>query len=120
MGDYLIPYVEFLGLPGSGKSYYSHKVADALRSDAYQVVEPSWKLDHTEGKYMRAIKKTVMSSLFCIGHHHQTKRGEDWRVCAGSADGGSRLDAELRRREIPGSGDVCQRDGGTAEGAEEV
>ena len=77
MGDNLIPYVEFLGLPGSGKSYYSHKVADALRSEGYQVVEPSWNLDHTDGKYIRAIKKMVMSSLFCIGHHQQTERLKD-------------------------------------------
>lgn len=71
MADYLIPYVEFLGLPGSGKSYYSHKVADLLRKEGYKIAEPSWELDHTTGKYTRAIKKLMMAWLFSLCHRRE-------------------------------------------------
>lgn len=71
MEDHLIPYIEFLGLPGSGKSYYSHKVADVLRAEGYKITEPSWELDHTTGKYIRAIKKMMMARSFILRHHRE-------------------------------------------------
>ena len=74
MADHLIPYVEFLGLPGSGKSYYSHKVAEKLRAEGYKIAEPSWELDHTCGKYSRALRKICMSWLFSLLNPIQTKR----------------------------------------------
>ena len=71
MADYLIPYIEFLGLPGSGKSYYSHKVAVKLRGEGYKIAEPSWDLDHSTGKYARAFKKMMMAWLFTMCHRHK-------------------------------------------------
>ena len=73
MADHLIPYVEFLGLPGSGKSYYSHKVAEKLRGEGYKIAEPSWELDHTCGKYGRAFRKICMAWLFTKCHHREAK-----------------------------------------------
>ena len=73
MADNLIPYVEFWGLPGSGKSYYSHKVADKLRKEGYKIKEPSWMLDHTYGKYHRAIKKFCMACFFTLCHRREAK-----------------------------------------------
>ena len=73
MANYLIPYVEFLGLPGCGKSYYSHKVAEKLRGEGYKIAEPSWELDHTNGKYTRVIKKMMMAWLFTLCHHREAK-----------------------------------------------
>ena len=66
MEDNLIPYVEFLGLPGCGKSYFSHKVADALRGEGYKIIEPSWELDHIYGRWGRAMKKSIMALLFTL------------------------------------------------------
>ena len=77
MADYLIPYVEFLGLPGSGKSYYSHKVAEKLRGEGYKIVEPSWELDHTSGKLRRAIKKLMMAWFFTLCHRQETRGVKD-------------------------------------------
>ena len=77
MADHLIPYVEFLGLPGSGKSYYSHKVAEKLRGEGYKIAEPSWELDHTCGKYSRAIKKMMMARLFTLCHRRESKGIKD-------------------------------------------
>ena len=74
MGDYLTPYIEFLGLPGSGKSYYSHKVAEKLRGEGYKIAEPSWELDHTCGKYSRAIRKAMMVWLYNFVHHYEVSR----------------------------------------------
>lgn len=73
MADNLIPYVEFLGLSGSGKSFFSHKVAEMLRLEGYKIAEPSWELDHTDGKYIRAIKKTMMVWMFIQGHHREAE-----------------------------------------------
>ena len=71
MENHLTAYVEFLGLPGSGKSYFSHKVAEMLRAEGYRIKEPSWELDHTTGRYIRAIKKMIMAWLFAMCHHRK-------------------------------------------------
>lgn len=77
MANHLIPYVEFLGLPGSGKSFYSHKVAEKLREEGYAIAEPSWKLDHTCDKYLRAIKKICMSWLYSVKFPKQANQIKD-------------------------------------------
>lgn len=74
MENNLIPYVEFVGLPGSGKSYFSHKVAEALRAEGYKIEEPSWVLDHQYGKWPRMFMKTAMGFLFRITHFIKAKR----------------------------------------------
>lgn len=77
MADYLTPYVEFLGLPGSGKSYYSHKVAEKLRGEGFKIAEPSWELDHNCGKYSRGLKKMMMTLFFTLFHHREAKEIKD-------------------------------------------
>ena len=37
MANHLTAYVEFLGLPGCGKSFISHKVAESLRREGVKV-----------------------------------------------------------------------------------
>ena len=74
MEDHLIPYVEFVGLPGSGKSYFSHKVAEMLRAEGYNIEEPSWVLDHEYGMWSRVIMKTTMGLLFRIPHITKAKQ----------------------------------------------
>ena len=72
MENHLIPYVEFVGLPGSGKSYYSHKVAEALRAEGKKIEEPSWVLDHEYGKWSRAFRKMWMGVLFRFSNRDKT------------------------------------------------
>lgn len=74
MEDYITAYVEFLGLPGSGKSYLSHKVAEDLRTEGYVIAEPSWMLDHKYGKWSRALRKVWIGCLFRINQHKQAVR----------------------------------------------
>lgn len=69
MADHLTAYVEFLGLPGSGKSYFSHKVAEDLRTEGYGITEPSWMIDHKYGKWLRVLIKVWMGCLFRIFQH---------------------------------------------------
>src|SRR6266700_4379553 len=39
-------YVEFVGLPGAGKSVASRRVADSLRHRGLTVTEPTYHMDH--------------------------------------------------------------------------
>ena len=71
MGNSLVLplFVEFYGLPGSGKSTLSHIVAERLRREGYTVNEPSYVIDHLHPlpkiikkngyKGMEAFKQTV-------------------------------------------------------------
>lgn len=66
MADHLKSYFEFIGLPGSGKSFYSHAVADALRAEGYIITEPSWKLDNATNKYIRGVKKAWIAFCYSV------------------------------------------------------
>jgi PST family polysaccharide transporter len=50
-------YVEFVGLPGAGKSVASRLVADVLRRKGIEVSEPTYHLDHIVGPIARRLKK---------------------------------------------------------------
>jgi thymidylate kinase len=49
--------IEFLGVPGSGKSTLSHSVADILREMGLYIKEPSYELDHQKNIFVRKTKK---------------------------------------------------------------
>lgn len=53
--------LEFYGIPGSGKTGMSHLVATELRKQGFNVCEPSYALDHDKIKFLRRIKKTLLS-----------------------------------------------------------
>lgn len=74
MADNLITCIEFLGLPGSGKSFFSHKVAEKLREGGLDIIEPSWTLDNSCGKYSRAIRKSIMALCYTISHCNKSKK----------------------------------------------
>lgn len=66
MANHLTAFVEFLGLPGCGKSFFSHKVAESLSKEGVNIIEPSWELDHLNGKYARVLKKELMAICFSL------------------------------------------------------
>ena len=49
--------IEFLGLPGSGKSTLSHRVAQMLREIGVPVEEPTYTLTHMPSPWIRLFKK---------------------------------------------------------------
>lgn len=74
MADNLTTCIEFLGLPGSGKSFFSHKVAEKLRGGGLDIIEPSWILDNSYGKYSRVIQKSIMAFCYSISHRNTAKK----------------------------------------------
>lgn len=47
---------DFYGLPGSGKSTISHKLANHIRKKGYSVGEPTWEIDRLKPWRRRCIK----------------------------------------------------------------
>lgn len=74
MANHITPFIEFMGLPGCGKSFFSHKVAETLRREGIKGCEPSWELDHLYGKYARALKKELMASCFSLINRDKAQR----------------------------------------------
>lgn len=56
-------YIDFFGLPGSGKSVLSHMVANEFVAEGYDVEEVSYDMDHNTNSFLRSIKKTLAFSL---------------------------------------------------------
>jgi predicted kinase len=53
--------VEFIGLPGSGKSTIAHALADLLRLRGALVREPTWRHDHQYRHASRAVRKAALA-----------------------------------------------------------
>jgi energy-coupling factor transporter ATP-binding protein EcfA2 len=53
--------VEFVGLPGSGKSTIAHALADLLREHGATVSEPTWRIDHTLRPSLRLLRKASLA-----------------------------------------------------------
>lgn len=69
----ILIFIEFYGLPGSGKSTLSHIMAERLRSEAYSVEEPSYDIDHLQPLPKRA-KKLATCGYWFVFHHNQYRR----------------------------------------------
>lgn len=76
--------VEFLGLPGSGKSTLSHAVAGRLRRHGVRVAEPTWEIDHLLSARRRYASKA---------------RGVAMEVLRGPKAAGRTLGAAVRSRQ---------------------
>ena len=58
-------FVEFYGLPGSGKSTVSHQLAKRLRDNGFKVAEPSYEIDH-KMSFLRKIRKFILGIYYYI------------------------------------------------------
>lgn len=63
-------FVEFYGLPGSGKSTLSHLVAERLRREGHAVDEPSYETDH-QHPLPKRVKKMAVGGYWFVFHHEQ-------------------------------------------------
>lgn len=61
-------FIEFCGLPGSGKSTVSHLVADELRKKGFSVNEATYKVDHCYSRLARKCYKLAVLGLFSVFH----------------------------------------------------
>lgn len=66
-------FIEFYGLPGSGKSTLSHIVAERLRSEGYAVEEPSYDIDH-QHPLPKKFKKFAIGGYWLVFRHRQYRR----------------------------------------------
>jgi predicted kinase len=53
--------VEFIGLPGSGKSTIAHALAELLRRRGAAVSEPTWRNDHASRRSSRTLRKAGLA-----------------------------------------------------------
>lgn len=70
-------FIEFLGLPASGKTTLSHIVADKLRSKGYEVSEPNYDIVHRHngiGRVMSKIFQLLKFRVECPSEYKQIKR----------------------------------------------
>ena len=57
--------IEFYGIPGCGKSVISHKLAQILKKEGFQVFEPTYNIVHEKSAFYRKIWK-IFASLKLI------------------------------------------------------
>lgn len=62
----LTVFLEFYGLPGSGKSTISHTVVEELRKRGKNVKEPTYDMDHQNSRSLRKLKKIVKLIVFAF------------------------------------------------------
>lgn len=74
MGSDITVFLEFFGLPGSGKSVISHLIAEQLREQGKAVLEPSYELDHICGEKKRKLVKFSKFVYFTLLHPTRCRR----------------------------------------------
>ena len=68
-------YVEFVGLPGAGKSVVSRRVADALRHMGLTVTEPTYHMDHV----LRPAGRRVLKAWYALrGLFNELREAAFW------------------------------------------
>ena len=70
--------VEFIGLPGSGKSTIAHALADLLRDRGEPVSEPTWHNDHASRRPMRALRKASLALSASMRDRARARELVDW------------------------------------------
>lgn len=66
-------HLEFIGLPGCGKSTISHRLSVDLRKVGYNVAEPSFDMDHQSFAFIRKISKLLFAAHYYCKEHQQYK-----------------------------------------------
>lgn len=66
MGVFMSIILDFHGIPGSGKSTISHQLAITMKEKGFNVIEPSYCIDHMFNPIVRKIVKLFMTIIFCL------------------------------------------------------
>lgn len=66
-------HLEFIGLPGCGKSTISHRLSVDLRKVGYKVAEPSFDMDHQSFAIIRKLSKLLFGVYYYCKDHKQYK-----------------------------------------------
>ena len=66
--------MDFYGIPGSGKTKRSHELADRIRKKGFDVVEPSYELDHLMPVTSRKVRKSAMTTFLIFSHPIKFRR----------------------------------------------
>lgn len=66
-------HLEFIGLPGCGKSTISHRLSVDLRKVGYKVAEPSFDMDHQSFAFIRKLSKLFFGAYYYCKEHQQYK-----------------------------------------------
>ncbi|MHC5210580.1 MAG: hypothetical protein ACYTG2_07675 [Planctomycetota bacterium] len=75
--------VEFLGLPGAGKSVISRRLAEVLEGRGLTVSEPSRVLAHGIGRTARKLRKALQVGFAALGHPIASMRAAGVVVSSG-------------------------------------
>ena len=67
-------FIEFIGLPASGKTTLSHIVADRLRSIGYEVSEPNYDIVHNNNGIGRVLSKLCVFLKFRLTYPVEYKQ----------------------------------------------
>lgn len=65
--------IDYYGIPGSGKTTYSHRLAEKYRAAGKRVAEPSYDLDHKKSRIGRKIAKISIAIYMAIWNFQRTK-----------------------------------------------
>lgn len=65
--------IDYYGIPGSGKTTYSHQLAEEYRANGKKVVEPSYNLDHKKSRIGRKITKLFMAMHITVWNFQRAK-----------------------------------------------
>ena len=67
-------FLEFYGLPGSGKSTLSHLLAEELRKQGKKVIEPTYESDHLYSSSKRRLVKILQLMRYAAIHPKNYKK----------------------------------------------
>jgi energy-coupling factor transporter ATP-binding protein EcfA2 len=67
--------VEFVGMPGSGKSTIAHAAAGLLRADGHEVSEPTWTIDRLPSANDRRLSKLRVAAIEGLSRPGSTLAG---------------------------------------------
>ena len=74
MEDHISAVVfDYYGIPGSGKTTFSHRLAEGYRADGKRVAEPSYDLDHKKNRIIRKLEKVLIAVYMIARNFRQAK-----------------------------------------------
>src|SRR4029077_17947708 len=93
--------IEFIGLPGVGKSTLSHRVAEILQQRGWRVEQPTYSVDHEMGTSERLLLKLRLVLAEAFFHPARAVRSVNAILATRQASGADFIGATINWRLIP-------------------